>query len=374
MKELLEILDAVDAFARRGERQALATIVAVRGSTYRRAGARLLLTATQQMVGNISGGCLESDVMVVADEVIASGAPRLVTYDLTADDDAVWGLGLGCNGAVDLFVEPLDPASAQLGVLRRTLGGEETLALVKLLEGSSAGRWMAVRPGGDTEGSLGDRALDDRALRAALAAITEGASRLLTLPSPAGDLRAFVEVIRPPVRLIVCGAGHDAIPVVHFAAALGWRVVVADPRERFLTGERFPGARAFVQTEPAAAAQRVPLDDRTYVVVMTHNYLHDRDLLRGFLRSPARYIGMLGPRQRTEKILAELAGEGVTITAEDRSRIFGPIGLDIGGDGPEPIALALLAEIQAVEAGRSGGFLRERRGPIHETKTVGGRS
>lgn len=373
MKELLEILDAVDAFARSGERMALATIVAVRGSTYRRAGARLLLTASQQMVGNISGGCLESDVMVVADEVMASGTPRLVTYDLTADDDAVWGLGLGCNGAVDLFVEPLDPASAQLRLLRSAIEGEETLALVTLLEGTPGGRWMAVRPGGAAEGSFGDRAVDDRARRAALAAVTEGASRLVTLPSSGGDLRAFVEVIRPPVRLVVCGAGHDAIPVVRFAAEMGWRVVVADQRERFLTPERFPGARAFVQTEPAAAAQRVPIDERTYVVVMTHNYLHDKDLLRGFLRSPARYIGMLGPRQRTEKILQELAADGVTITAEDRSRIFGPIGLDIGGDGPEPIALALLAEIQAVEAGRGGGFLRERSGPIHQTKTVGGR-
>lgn len=374
MNELVEILDGIDAHSSRGERLALATIVSVRGSTYRRAGARLLLTASQQMVGNISGGCLESDVMVVADGVMASGAPRLVTYDLTADDDAVWGLGLGCNGAVELFVEPLDPASPQLRLLRGALDAEETLALVKLLDGPQAGRWMAVRPGGAAEGSLGEHALDDRAVRAALAAITEGASRVLTLPSPGGDLRAFVEVLRPPVRLIVCGAGHDAIPVVRFAAELGWRVVVADQRERFLTPERFPGARAFVRAEPSAAAGSVPLDDRTYVVVMTHNYLHDRDLLRGFLRTGARYIGMLGPRQRTEKLLDELKRDGVAVTAEDRARIFGPIGLDIGGDGPEPIALALLAEIQAVEAGRGGGFLRERRGPIHETKTVSGRS
>ena len=168
MKELIDILNAVDALAPRGEPMALATIVSVRGSTYRRAGARLLLTASQQMVGNISGGCLESDVMVVADEVMAARTPRLATYDLTADDDAVWGLGLGCNGAVEIFVEPLDPASAQLRVLREAIAGEQTVALVKLLEGPLAGRWMAVRPDGAAEASLGDPALDARAVRAAL--------------------------------------------------------------------------------------------------------------------------------------------------------------------------------------------------------------
>lgn len=373
MKELIDILDAVEDLAPRGERLALATIVSVRGSTYRREGARLLLTASQQMVGNISGGCLESDVMVVADEVMASGTPRLATYDLTADDDAVWGLGLGCNGAVDLFVEPLDPASRQLRILREAVTSEEPVALVKLLEGTRAGRWVAVRPDGAAEESLGERALDGRAARAAAAALTEGASRVLALPSEEGEVRAFVEVIRPPVRLIVCGAGHDAIPVVQLAAQLGWRVVVVDPRERFLTAERFPLARQFVRAEPASAATRVPLDDRAYVVVMTHNYLHDRELLRGFLRTPVRYIGMLGPRPRTEKILDELRRDGARIEEADRARIFGPVGLDIGGDGPEAIALALLGEIQAVEAGRGGGFLRERPGPIHEPKTVGGR-
>lgn len=368
MKELSDILTAVDAFAARGERLALATIVSVRGSTYRREGARLLLTASQQMVGNISGGCLESDVMVVADDVIASGKPRFVTYDLTADDDAVWGLGLGCNGAVDLFVEPLDAASRQLRILREAIDAEQTVALVKLLDGARVGGWMAVRPGGKTEESLGDPALDDRAARAAGAALTEGASRILTLPSRDGDVRVFVEAIRPPVRLIVCGAGHDAIPVVQFASSLGWRVLVVDQRERFLTAERFPGARQFVRAEPADAARSVPLDDLTYVVVMTHNYLHDRDLLRGFLATPVRYIGMLGPRIRTERILDELRRDGVMITDADRARIFGPLGLDVGGEGPEAIALAVLGEIQAVESGRQGGFLRTRKGPIHESQ------
>jgi xanthine/CO dehydrogenase XdhC/CoxF family maturation factor len=369
MKELLDILEAIRRFAASGDRLALATIISVRGSTYRRHGARLLLTAGQQMVGNISGGCLEGDIMVVADEVMASGTPRLVTYDLTADDDAVWGLGLGCNGAVDVFVEPVDPASPQWALLNEIGTGEGTAALVKALDGPRAGRWMLVRSGAAQEGSLGDASLDERAARAAISAMVEGASRVVTLSTGAdtgtADGRLFVEVLRPPVRLVICGAGHDAVPVVQLAAQLGWRTVVVDQRQRFLTPERFPGAQQFIRAEPADAAARAPVDDRTYVVVMTHNYLHDRDLLRGFLTTPVRYIGMLGPRLRTEKILAELAASGVTISAADRARIYGPLGLDIGAEGPEAIALALLAEIQAVEAGRGGGLLRERKGPIH---------
>jgi len=364
MRELTEILDAIDRFAAAREPMALATIVGVRGSTYRRQGARLLLTRSQQMVGNISGGCLEGDVMVVADEVMTSGQARLVTYDLTADDDVVWGLGLGCNGAVDIFVEPVDPSAEIFTLYRKAIAEERALAAVTVLSG--AGRRLAVWADGARIGTLGDATMDDRAARAGTAAIQEGASRIFSLPGSAGAVQAFVEVLRPPIRLVVCGAGHDAVPVVQLAAQMGWRVVVVDSRERFLTRDRFPGARQFIKADPTSAPDRVPMDDRTYVVIMTHNYLHDRDLLRGFLRTGAEYLGMLGPRIRTEKILDELRRDGVTMSDRDRGRIFGPLGLDIGGETPEEIALAIVGEIQAVESGRRGGFLRERKGPIHD--------
>jgi len=364
MRELTEILDAIDRFAAAGEPMALATIVGVRGSTYRRQGARLLLTRSQQMVGNISGGCLEGDVMVVADEVMTSGQARLVTYDLTADDDVVRGLGLGCNGAVDIFVEPVDPSAEIFTLYRKAIAEERALAAVTVLSG--AGRRLAVWADGARIGTLGDATMDDRAARAGTAAIQEGASRILSLLGSAGAVQAFVEVLRPPIRLVVCGAGHDAVPVVQLAAQMGWRVVVVDSRERFLTRDRFPAARQFIKADPTSAADRVPMDDRTYVVIMTHNYLHDRDLLRGFLRTGAGYLGMLGPRIRTEKILDELRRDGVTMSDRDRGRIFGPLGLDIGGETPEEIALAIVGEIQAVESGRRGGFLRERKGPIHD--------
>ena len=381
MRELTEILDAIDRFAAAGEPMALATIVGVRGSTYRRQGARLLLTRSQEMVGNISGGCLEGDVMVVADEVMTSGQARLVTYDLTADDDVVWGLGLGCNGAVDIFVEPVDPSAEIFALYRKAIAEERALAVVTVLSGAAAAGpgpfaqpRLAMWADGARIGTLGDATMDDRAARAGTAAIQEGASRILSLLGSAGAVQAFVEVLRPPIRLVVCGAGHDAVPVVQLAAQMGWRVVVVDSRERFLTRDRFPAARQFIKADPTSAADRVPMDDRTYVVIMTHNYLHDRDLLRGFLRTGAGYLGMLGPRIRTEKILDELRRDGVTVSDRDHGRIFGPLGLDIGGETPEEIALAIVGEIQAVESGRRGGFLRERRGPIHGQQVTGSRS
>src|SRR3989442_10529550 len=227
MKELIEVLDAIEQFAARGEPMALATIVGVRGSTYRREGARLLLTRSQQMVGNISGGCLESDVMVVADEVMAGGKARLVTYDLTADDDVVWGLGLGCNGAVDIFVEPVDPSAEIFGLYRNAIAEERALAVVTVWSGAPPpGRRRAVWADGTRIGTLGDAAMDDRAARAGMAALQEGASRVLALPGRGGEVQAFVEGLRPPVRLVACGAGHDAGPVGQLAAQTGWRVGV----------------------------------------------------------------------------------------------------------------------------------------------------
>ncbi len=372
MKELIAILDAVDAYGRRGDRMALATIVGVRGSTYRREGARLLVTERQEMVGNISGGCLESDIMVVADEVMRANTPRLATYDLTADDDAVWGLGLGCNGMIEVFVEPVEPASQAFGVLRAAVTEERALSVLTVVGGDArVGARMVVHADGTKTGTLGDPGLDERALRAAAAGQREGASRVQSLAGSDGEARVFVEVIRPPVRLVVCGAGHDAIPVVQFAAALGWRVVVVDQRDRFLTAQRFTGAQGFVRADPASAAGSVPMDNRTYVVIMTHNFMHDRDLLRGFLTTDASYLGLLGPKIRTQKILDELRRDGVPITARDLDRIYAPLGLDIGSDGPEEIACAIIGEILAVESGRPGGFLRERGGPIHqETKAA----
>jgi xanthine/CO dehydrogenase XdhC/CoxF family maturation factor len=374
MKELRDILTAVEAAGARGEPVALATIVGVRGSTYRRAGARLLVTQTDQMTGNISGGCLEGDVAVVAGEVMAQGAPRLMMYDLTADDDAVWGLGLGCNGAIEVFIEPTKADDHMWRAARVALDSDESVAIATVIEGTPrvpAGGRAVIWADGRRQGGLGDATVDAEMLRVAESSLRERRSAIHRVKAPDGAARVFVEVLHPPMRLVVCGAGHDAIPIVQFASQLGWRVLVVDRREAFLTHERFPGAVGFVKTQFPDAGRTVATDPHTFVLIMTHNYIHDRDLLRAFLPTPAAYLGMLGPRARTDKILRELEREGIMISSERRAQIFGPVGLDIGSEGPDEIAIAALGEILATARGRTGGFLRARGGPIH-TPAQGG--
>lgn len=373
VSEIADVLAAIESLAARGERMALATIVAVRGSTYRRPGARLLVPQEGAPVGNISGGCLEGDVADMARVVMHEGRARLAGWDLTADDDAVWGLGLGCNGAIEVFIEPAERAAEVAGALRMALEEERPICVVTVVEsGDDAivpGARIVVRPGGEPEGSLGAAGVDAEALAAARGLLETERSEVRTF---AGGVRAFVEVLEPPVRLVICGAGHDAIPLVRAASVLGWRTVVVDDREAFLTRDRFPEAGGFVHVNaPEEAAKAAEVDGRTFVVVMTHNFLRDKAYLRTLLGSPAAYVGMLGPAARTERLMMELADEGVAIDPQRRDRIHGPAGLDLGGEGPEEIAQSILAEIVAVRRGRHGGFLKERPGPIHDRPRPG---
>jgi xanthine dehydrogenase accessory factor len=368
MSELRDVLRAIEEGRGRGDRMALATIVGVKGSTYRREGARLLIPQNAKPIGTISGGCLEGDVREAAKEVMDSGIPRLMHFDLTADDEVVWGWGLGCNGVVDVFVEPAEGAFATAGAIRRAIDEQQRLAHATLIEagvgtGLEPGSRILIHADGASEGSLGDEAVDERAKRAALEALDEECSGTVDLDD---QVRAFIEVLTPPLRLLVCGAGHDAIPLVHAAGGLGWRVEVIDDRESFLKPHRFPEATRFVKSEPIDAATAASVDDRTFVVVMSHNFLRDRDYLRSFLGTPVRYLGMLGPSARLERLLAELKRDGFEPAPEDMEVVHGPAGLDLGGDGPEEVAWAIAAEIMAVWNGRSGGFLKLRSGPIHE--------
>lgn len=333
MSELSDLLDAAEAMAERSEPFALATIISTRGSTYRRAGARLLIPGSGEPTGNISGGCLEGDVARIGREVIASGEPRLVEFDMTADDDAVWGYGLGCNGAIELLVEPTHGAIESVAALRSGTGA----CLVIPLTGPNRGVHRL-----ETDGAAG-------------AALRDGTPRVEEV---AGE-RVFYEPLLPPLRLLVCGAGHDAIPLVRQAAELGWHVVVVDVRRALLTEERFPGAAEFASPDPAGAAEALAPDARTAVILMSHNYLRDIAHLPSFLDARLAYLGVLGPRGRTEQMLREIG------RSEAIDHLHAPAGLDIGADGPEEVAHAIVAEILAVTRGRPGGPLRDRRGAIH---------
>jgi len=376
VSELQDVLRAIDQGRAGGERMALATIVSVRGSTYRREGARLLVREHGKPVGTISGGCLEGDVRIAALEVMDDGRPRLLHFDLTADDEAVWGWGLGCNGAMELFVEPAEKAFEVTGALRRALEEERDVSVVTVIESSvdgvERGARLVVHPDGHREKSLGNAEVDAVAAAAARAALAKGLSIKQDLEVAGGVTTAFVEVLEPSPRLLVCGAGHDAIPVVRFAAALGWRPVVVDDRDRFLTKDRFPEADGFISlSQPVDAAEMARPDHRTFVVVMSHNYLRDKDYVRSFLGTDVAYIGSLGPRKRLDSILTDLAKEGVEPSEDELEKIYAPAGLDVGAEGPEEVAWAIMAELLAVRAGRRAGFLRDRKGHIH-TRTESG--
>ena len=370
MSEIVEVLNAIESLQERGERSALATVVAARGSTYRRPGARLLLAENGELIGNISGGCLDNDIKAVANEIFAGAPARVVDFDLTAPDEAIWGGGLGCNGALEVFVEPTQKATEITSSLKKALVERRPVGLVTVLAstigGVEPGSRMMVYPDGSREGGLGAPQVDDAGTQSALQALEAGKSARLDLPLDDGEVNAFIEALEPPLRLLVCGAGEDAIPMVRLAAAIGWEPMVVDDRENLLNHERFPEAAGFVQVEDAAKlASAADVDRFTAAVVMSHNYLRDKDQLQSLLDTDVAYIGMLGPKTRLRRLLGELAKEGIEPSEKDLEKIYGPAGLDIGAEGPEEIAWGVIAEIMAARTGRDGGFLRNRQGPTH---------
>jgi len=360
VSEADDVLAALEAPGGKG--MALATVVATRGSTYRREGARLVVPASEGVpsVGNISGGCLEGDVIATAREVLASGRPQLLHFDLTADDEAVWGWGLGCNGAIDVFIEPADGAAPFVAAVAAAKAEHRPLALAMVVAGDAIGARMVVHQDGRREGTLG--AAEDEV--AALAQETLALGRSATVTTTDG-LRVFLEVVAPPTRLVICGAGHDAIPLVEFSARLGWQVELVDDRAALLVADRFPGVTRFIRCPPAHAAGELSPDERTCVIVMSHNFLRDKDYLRSLLGARMAYLGVLGPRMRLERLVTELQAEGVDIDPTDVERVYAPAGLDIGAEGPEEIAWAIVSEILAVRTGAGAGSLRDRPGPIH---------
>lgn len=370
MSEIVDVLGAIKSLREQGEQTALATVVAARGSTYRRPGARLLLSESGELIGNISGGCLDNDIRAVANEIMAGAPARVVDFDLTAPDEAIWGWGLGCNGALEVFVEPTEKAVEISAVLKDALVQRRPVALVTVLssdvEKVEPGARLLVYSDGSHEGGLGDADADSAGVRAALDALAAGRAARQQLKIAQGELSAFVEALEPPLRLLVCGAGEDAIPMVRLAAAIGWEPVVIDDRQNLLNHERFPEATDFIHVEDATKiAEVASLDRFTSAVVMSHNYLRDKDQLRSLLGTDVAYIGMLGPKARLKRLLAELADDGVTPSEKDSEKIHGPAGLDLGAEGPEEIAWGVIAEILAVRSGRDGGFLRNRVGPTH---------
>jgi xanthine dehydrogenase accessory factor len=356
-KETTEILARMARLDEAGGRAALATVVRIEGSAYRRPGAKLLVEEDRTTRGSVSGGCLEANVRETALAVIRQGTPRLLYYDTGSDDHAEWGMELGCNGAIDIFVQPAVPSPA-IDLLKRALQlleAEQPFAVSTIVRDPTLlGRMLLVCSDGAVVGSLGDADLDRRVSAATTALLARGQTSLYDI----GSSQVFTEVKTPPPRLIVCGAGEDARPLVSYASDAGFAVTVVDRRMSPLSVERFPGARRRLQLTAEDGLEPLGLDSRTFVVIKTHSLAYDREWLRRFLPTNVQYIGLLGPRSRTEEILRQIGAEG-------RGRVYGPVGLDLGAEGAEQIALSIVAELLAVHAGRQPGHLREKRIAVH---------
>lgn len=372
MKEFKTILNEFRKIDLTRQKAALATVVKVRGSSYRSPGARMLITDDGRWVGSISGGCLEGDALRKARQVMTEKKSILVTYDTREESNQNLGIGLGCNGVIDVLIEPVDPSAKEnpVTLFESFIHTAEAVALATLISGSSAiGEKLLLQASGEVLQQFTDEILTGK-VKADLKTLFESGRSEAKIYS-AGDhaMEVFIELIQPTVSLIIFGGGFDARPVSQLAKSLGWEVTVTDECVAHIAPVFFPDADKLSLCQRAFIDQDFTITPYTACVLMSHNYEYDRDVLRKLLKSETPYIGILGPRKRFDKMREEFSAEEISLTKEDVDRIHSPIGLDIGAEAPDEIAISIIAEIQGKFANRSGGFLKYRNGPIHHRDT-----
>ena len=366
MKEIKNVVSAFSELKKTGKKGVLASVVNTSGSTYRRSGAKALILPDDRIVGLIGGGCLESDLLKQAQKVRISGNATNISYDNYGDEDIVWGLGLGCAGLVDVLLEPVSlKHPGPIDFIETVLDHDQAGQMMTVIDTGNLGdivlgaRWFNI----DGEISCSFNWQQNKkflALAKELETVKE--NRILRYKG----VIVLLETIQPSPRLVIFGAGADAIPLVSFASGLGWKTEVIDKRPGYATAARFPLADNVQQYSSEEVAKCLTIDADTIVMLMTHNYLLDLELAKLIIDTPARYIGVLGPKSRLELLIKDMRQSGWTVAENDIDRFYGPAGFDIGTDTPEEIALSIIVEVQAFLKGRSGRPLRERSGSIHE--------
>jgi xanthine dehydrogenase accessory factor len=364
----LDVQRRLSSLRESGEPGAVATVVDVEGSAYRRPGAKMVLTPEGDHLGGITAGCLEGPVVDLAGRVFESGEPVSETFDLMDDDE--WGLGLGCNGVIDVLVEPVDDS---WDPVLDALDAGESVATVTAVDGDAP---LGARAVVETDGSVttpSDRAgLPDAVVEAirdeAVDCAKTGTWIARTVTTDEGDVTVFVDGVEPAPEMLVFGGQPDTGPVSNLARHVGFAVTVATARGGHADPERFPAADEVMSLRPADLGEHA--DERTAVVLMSHNKLDDELALASVLESDAPYVGLMGPRERFEQIREELAADGVELTEEQLARVATPVGLDVGGGEPVQIALSIVSEALAVLNGRDGGRLRDREGAIHGEREI----
>lgn len=346
----------------------LATIIDVEGSAYRRPGAKLVVDERESM-GAITAGCLEGPLLDLANEVQGTGKPRVETFDLTNDDE--WGIGLGCNGIIDILLEPIDDS---LGLALDEVAAKRSAAVLTVAESGTPDTQLGARVTVTADGTVHrtgngpsiPMSLIDQLGPAIDAAVNDGESALETVTHDDADVSVFVDGIEPVHDLVLFGAQNDIHPVSRLAKQVGFRVIVASGRGAKGSMDSFPYAHEVRSVRAPDLASVADADAYTSVVLMSHNFIDDRLALESLLSdTEVPYIGLMGPQKRFEEMRAEFEEEGTTLSRDDLERIATPVGLDLGSGEPVEIAMSIVSEVLATSNDRPGGRLRDREGTIH---------
>lgn len=372
MHEIVAIIKAYQQATAASKKTALATVVHVEGSSYRRPGARMLITEEAELTGSISGGCLEGDAFRKALHVILSGKPMLVTYDTADDDDAKFGMGLGCQGVIQVLIEPLqgERGEAIVDLLKKATASRQKSVLLTLfsIQDKRAPQYGSCFLLTEQQEAFGEIPLLDRTavINELKQAMELNKSSFCKYENEAAEIIAFTEFIQPPVSLVIIGAGNDVIPLVKMAEILGWQSTVIDGRPMYASKERFPMPSCMVVHAKADhLLEHISIDDRTVFVLMSHNYNYDLTILKSLLNKEVSYIGVLGPHKKMKMMMDELAGEGIVLSKPQRDAIHGPVGLNIGAETAEEIAVSIIAEIQSKLTSSNAEQLRTKQDAIH---------
>ncbi|MBS7229652.1 XdhC family protein [Flavobacterium psychroterrae] len=372
MKEISEILKAYSAAKAAGKKTALATVVKVEGSSYRQPGARMLVTEDGLLTGAISGGCLEGDALRKALLSINQQQNKLITYNTSNEDDSEVGLQLGCNGIVHILFEYINDEVQnnpiqllqQLELKRK----EAVVATVFSLERQAAQIGTILFYREDIEviysNTIALSILED------VKNVIQNKTTIVKKIEDNNHNEALLAYINPPVSLVIAGAGNDVQPLVKIASLLGWEITIGEGRATHATKKRFPEAKNIFVVKPEQLLENITIDEQTYFVLITHNYKYDLAVLKLLLETNCQYIGVLGPKTKLNRMLDDLQNEGIHLSEEKRKTIYGPIGLDLGAETSEEIALSIVSEIKAVMSGKKGSSLKFKTEKIHDTNNL----
>lgn len=372
MKEIREIINAYNKAKKNEKRLALATLVHLNGSSYRRPGARMIVDEEGQLTGAISGGCLEGDALRKAVFCIHTQTPKLVVYDTSDEEDATIGIQLGCSGIIQVLFEPIDEHDPlnPIELLKKAIHKRQNTVLVTLYasqikKGYIVGTSILLEESGEFHNNSTFQFVPEPLMQDIKETLTVKKSSFKSYQQNDNTFNAFLSFISPPISLVIVGAGNDAIPLQSIAETLGWEVTIVDGRHTYAKIERFSSACQIIVSKPEQVLQQIPIDDKTVFVLMTHNYNYDYAILKALLGKNIPYIGALGPKKKLDNMINDLKAENIILNEKQKNILYGPVGLELGAETPAEIALSITAEIMSVMNNKKGGSLRNLLTEIH---------